>query len=100
LPISKTSHYSIIGEQVQEGFEGHFVNLRSFLCLIEGVVKSKSVVFDILGDAVDFILGLMHFYLRISARYGIDFSTLLLFFEDRSFTDTDCELCKGGGTLF
>lgn len=58
------------------------------------------MVFDIFSDAVDFVLGLMHFDLRISARNGIDFSTLLLFFEDGSFADTNGELCKSDVTLF
>ena len=58
------------------------------------------MIFDIFSDAIDFILGLVNLYLRISAGYGINFSTLLLFFENWSFSDADCELGKGIYTLF
>jgi hypothetical protein len=58
------------------------------------------MVFHIFSNTIDFILGFVNFYLRISAGYGVNFSTLLLFFENWSFSDTDCELGKSNYTLF
>jgi hypothetical protein len=57
------------------------------------------VVFHVLGDAIDLVLGLVHLDLRVGAGDGVDFSSLLLLFEDGSFANADSELCVGGGTL-
>jgi len=50
------------------------------------------VVLDVLGDAVDLVLGLMDLDLRVSTGYGVDLTTLLLFFEYGSLPHTDRQL--------
>jgi hypothetical protein len=57
------------------------------------------VVFHVLGDAIDLVLGFMHFNLWISAGNGVDLASLLLLLEDWSFADDNCELYNGGDTL-
>ncbi len=58
------------------------------------------MILDILGDTINLVLGLMDLNLGISARNGVYFTILLLFFEDWSFPDTNCELLQGRVTLF
>ena len=47
------------------------------------------MVLDVLGDAVNFVLGLVDFNLGVGAGYGVNFSILLFLFEDGSFPDAD-----------
>lgn len=60
--------------------------------LIEGVVKGKGMIFHVLGYAVDFVLGLVDFDLRVGARDRVDFSALFFLLEDGSLPDTHCQL--------
>jgi len=57
------------------------------------------MVLHIFSYSINFVFRLMNFYLWISARYRIYFSPLLFFFEDRSFSDTDCKLNWDKNTL-
>jgi hypothetical protein len=57
--------------------------------MVESVVKGKSMVLDILSDAINLELGLMNPDLGIGCRYRVDFSTGLFLLEDGSFADTD-----------
>lgn len=57
------------------------------------------MVFDVFGDSVDFVLGLVDFDLWIRAGDGIDFSTLFLLLEDGAFSDADCKLVESMVTL-
>lgn len=50
------------------------------------------MILNILCNAIDFILGLDDFNLRVGAGHGINLTALLLFFKYRSLSDTDCEL--------
>jgi hypothetical protein len=58
------------------------------------------MVFDVFGYTVYFVFRFVHFYLWIRARNRIYLSTLLLFLEDRPFSDANCELNRRGITLF
>ncbi len=58
------------------------------------------MVFNVFGYSIDFVFRLMHFYLWICTRNRIYFSSLLLFFKDGSFSDTNGELNIMGVTLF
>ncbi len=57
------------------------------------------MVLDVFGDSIDFVLRLMNFDLWIRAGYGIDLSTLFLFFEDGAFANTDSKLNVTNFTL-
>lgn len=70
-----------------------------YFCFVEGVVEGEGVVFDVLGDAVDLVLGFVDLDLRVGAGDGVDFSALLLLLEDGALADADCQLGRRGGTL-
>ncbi len=57
------------------------------------------MVFNILGDTVDFKLGLMNSDLRVGSGDGIYFAVSLFLLEDGSFADADSELNSEGETL-
>ena len=61
-----------------------------YLIFIEGVIEGEKMIFDVFGDAIYFVFGLVYFDLWVGAGYGIDFSVLLFFFEDGPFSNTDC----------
>ena len=47
------------------------------------------MVLNIFGNAVDFVFGLMYFYLRIGSWDGINLSIHFLLFKNGSFSDVD-----------
>lgn len=57
-----------------------------YFLFIECIIESEGMILHIFRDAIHFVLWLMDFYLWVRARNGIDFTILLLFFEDRSLT--------------
>ena len=57
--------------------------------LIECIIEGKCVVFNVFGDSIDPILGLVDFDLRIGTGNGIDLSICFLLFKNGSFADTD-----------
>ena len=59
---------------------------KLYLFLVESIVKCEGVVFDVLGDAVDLVLGLMDFDLGIGATDRVDLPRLLLLLENRPLT--------------
>ena len=61
------------------------------LFLVEGVIEGEGMVFNVLGDTVDLVFGLMDFDLWIGCRNGIDLAVDFLLFEDGSFSDIDGE---------
>ena len=70
-----------------------------YLFLIEGLVEGKSVIFDILSNAIHFVLWLVYFYLGVCTGNRIDLTALFFFFEDGSFSNTDCKLDQIRRTL-
>lgn len=68
--------------------------------MVEGVVEGEGVIFDVFGDAVDFVLGFVDAHLRVGCGDGVDFSVGFFFLEDGSFSDADSELNRRGETLF
>ena len=73
--------------------------LKWYFFLIEGVVEGESVILDVFGYTVDFEFRLMDLYLRVCAGNRIDLATLLLFLENRSLSNADCQLPKKLSTL-
>ena len=70
-----------------------------YLFLIEGIVKGKSMVIDVLGDPVNLVLGFVNFDLWVGTGNRVYFSALLFLFEDGPFADTDGELLGTAGTF-
>ncbi len=50
------------------------------------------MILYIFGNSVYFVFGLVYFDLRVGTTDGVDFSIDLLFFEDGSLPDADCQL--------
>lgn len=67
---------------------------------MEGVVEGEGMILDVLGDSIDFELGLVDSDLRVGAGDGVYFPALLLLLEDWSLADADGELDMGWVTLF
>lgn len=67
--------------------------------MVEGVVESEGMILDVFGDAIYFVLRLVHSYLRVGCRNGIDFTVSLLLLENGSFPDADSQLNIGRSTL-
>ena len=100
LAVGEAGDHSIAGQQVQQWLQGYLVDVCGFLALVEGVVEGKGVILDVLGDSVDFELGLVDSDLRVGAGDGVYFSALFLLLEDGSLADADGELDMSWVTLF
>lgn len=50
------------------------------------------MILYILGDSIDFVLGLVNLDLRVGARDRVDFPALFFLLEDGPLPDTDCQL--------
>lgn len=72
------------------------VELFSAFAVAERVVELEVLIFDELGDAIYFVLALVHRQHRVAHRNDVDFSAFHFFLENRPFFDahTDFELVR------
>lgn len=68
LSVGETSDDALLEKGRQQWLYGTVVDVYSLLFFIEGVIEGENVIFNVFGDAVHFVLGLMDFYLRVSTR--------------------------------
>lgn len=62
--------------------------------MVKSVIKFKLLVVNVFGDAVDFVLAIVHDQIRIRTRHNVYFAVGQLVLKDGPFlhTDTNFEL--------
>ena len=92
LTVGKACHDAIVKQAREKVSDGVLVHVLAVFVLVKGVVKLKVGILDILGDAVYFVLGLVHHRLWVGSRHWVNLTHLKLFVEQWSFPDTNADI--------
>ena len=102
LAVGKDCYYALIENQVKD--RTHLIKVQFFIGLefAEGIVKFELRVLNSLGDAVHFVLAVMHIDFWIHHGYHVDLAIGKFLMEDRPLLKADANfhlICEGMSLL-
>jgi hypothetical protein len=83
LSIGKNSNDALVEHKINDGSDGIKIHLLVVLVLAENIIKLEFLCINILSDAINFVLWLVHYHSRIDRRQAVDLLVRRLLLEQR-----------------